>query len=112
MECGDVPFPKYGMARCAALKIEEPHSMSNSTQERRYVSHYSGDQVVKQENLRNRMHKNPMPKDVMEEYDRELQTCLDNDWLLPYPEMELGPPRGIIPLIAVMQKINVNCGQY
>ena len=29
---------------------------------------------------------------------------LNNGWLLPYPEEELGPPKGMIPLIAIIQQ--------
>ena len=30
-----------------------------------------------------------------------------NGWLLPYSEEELGPPKGLIPLMAVVQKQKV-----
>lgn len=34
----------------------------------------------------------------------ELQTWLDNRWLLPYHERELGPPRELIQLMALVQE--------
>ena len=27
-----------------------------------------------------------------------------NGWLIPYPESELGPPKGLIPLMAILQE--------
>lgn len=44
------------------------------------------------------------PKDVKEEYDCEMQTWLDNSWLQPYPKKEFGTPRGLIPLMVLVQR--------
>ena len=41
---------------------------------------------------------------VRQEYCQELETWLNNGWLLPYPEEELGPPKVLIPLMAVVQQ--------
>ena len=38
------------------------------------------------------------------EYERELQMWIDNGCLLPYPEKELGPPKGLIHLMAIRQE--------
>ena len=38
------------------------------------------------------------------EYDKELQNWIDNVWLVPYPEDKLGPPKVLIPLMAVIQQ--------
>ena len=37
------------------------------------------------------------------DYNCELQTWIHNGWLIPYPEKELSPPRGLILLIAIVQ---------
>lgn len=42
-------------------------------------------------------------KPVKEDYDKVLQLGLNNGWLLPYREKELGPPKGLILLIAVVR---------
>ena len=41
---------------------------------------------------------------LREQYEEELRGWIDNGWLHPYPEDELGLPRGLIPLMAVLQK--------
>ena len=46
----------------------------------------------------------PMFTQVQQEYHHELETWLNNGWLLPYPKEELGPPKGLIPLMAVFQQ--------
>ena len=38
-----------------------------------------------------------------DEYKRELQLWLDNEWPLPYPEDKLGPSQCLIPSMAVIQ---------
>ena len=35
---------------------------------------------------------------------QELHTWIDNGWLVPYPEDKLGPPKGLIPLMAVLHQ--------
>lgn len=44
-----------------------------------------------------------VPDAVQNKHNKELQLWLDNEWLLPYPESELCPPKGLIPLMAVAQ---------
>ena len=46
----------------------------------------------------------PISAQVSQEYCRELEMWLNNGWLLPYPEEELGPLKGLIPLMAVFQQ--------
>ena len=38
------------------------------------------------------------------EFDAELQSWIRNGWLVPYDETVCGPPRGLIPLMAVEQR--------
>ena len=33
-----------------------------------------------------------------------MQAWIQNGWLIPYPESELGPPKGLIPLMAILQE--------
>ena len=37
-------------------------------------------------------------------YKKVLHLCLDNGWLLPYPEDKLGPPKYLISLMTALQK--------
>ena len=54
--------------------------------------------------LKNRLSEYFAPAQIQREYDRELPVWIDNDQLLPYPENELRPPKGLIPLMAVLQE--------
>ena len=40
-------------------------------------------------------------------YENKILQWQQNGWLLPYSEEELVPPKGLIPLMAVMQKQKV-----
>ena len=53
--------------------------------------------------LTNRVAEYRVPSSARQEYDEELETWLRNGWLQPYNEKEDGPPRGLVPLMAVPQ---------
>ena len=63
---------------------------------------WSGDQPPKK--LFNRVLEYTIPARASAEYNKDLQNWIDNVWLVPYPEDKLGPPKGLIPLMAVIQK--------
>ena len=63
---------------------------------------WSGDQPPV--SLKNRLSEYPAPKRLQGEYERELQAWIKNGWLIPYPESEHGPPKGLIPLMAILQE--------
>ena len=52
----------------------------------------------------NKVPEYPVSAQLRQEYRHELETWLNNGWLLPYPEEELGPPKALIPLMAVVQQ--------
>ena len=58
------------------------------------------------EALDNRVAEYPVAAEIREDYEQELRTWMSNGWLVPYKEEELGPPppKGLIPLIAVLQQ--------
>lgn len=58
----------------------------------------------KPERLKNRVSEYTVLDAVRGDYAKKLQLCLDNEWLLPYTESELNPPKGLISLIAIDQK--------
>ena len=45
----------------------------------------------------------PFPEDIRADFDGELAQWVSNGWLFPYDEARLGPPHGLIPLMAVNQ---------
>ena len=44
-----------------------------------------------------------VPKCVKRSYEAELQSRINNGWFLPDPKERLGPPKGLVPLMAVTQ---------
>ena len=63
---------------------------------------WSGDQPPV--SLKNRLSEYPTPKQHQGEYELELQAWIQNGWLIPYPENKLGPPKDLIPLMAILQE--------
>ncbi|XP_043234701.1 uncharacterized protein LOC122388023 [Amphibalanus amphitrite] len=49
----------------------------------------------------------PVPAEARAEYEAELGDWVKNGWLREYDESEMGPPKGLIPLMAVVQKTKV-----
>ena len=45
-----------------------------------------------------------MPSQTRPAYEKELRAWIDAGWLIPYPHKKLGPPKGLIPLMAVVQQ--------
>lgn len=44
-----------------------------------------------------------VPDRIRPVYEQELCAWIDG-WLIPYPECKLGPPKGLIPKMAVVQQ--------
>ena len=56
------------------------------------------------EPLLNKVREYRIPKEAEQEYDREVSKWIQNGWLVPYCEEKYGKPKGLIPLMAVIQK--------
>ena len=54
--------------------------------------------------LHNKVAQYGIPQYARADYENELQDWIDRKWLLEYDENELGPPKGQIPLMAVIQR--------
>ena len=54
--------------------------------------------------LHNEVSEYPVVAEIRNEYMQELHTWIGNGWLVPYPENKLRPPKGLIPLMAVLQQ--------
>ena len=53
-----------------------------------------------------------IPNNIMGENERDLQVWIMNSWLIPYPLEWLGPPKGLIPLMAIVQHTKARCTQW
>ncbi|XP_043198082.1 uncharacterized protein LOC122368321 [Amphibalanus amphitrite] len=54
--------------------------------------------------LKNGVSEYTVPDEVRKDYEEEIETWIKNGWLLEYDEEEHGPPKGLIPLMAVVQE--------
>ena len=89
----------------ATIELEKPDFCAEFDQRTKSWTvswKWSGDQPP--EKLYNRVPEYTIPSRARAEYDKELQKWIDNGWLVPYPEDKLGPLKGSIPLMAVIQQ--------
>ena len=104
-DTGKVKFPQRERLMCATITLNEP-DFHAEYDEAKYVWaaswKWSGDQPPG--SLKNRLSEYPAPKRLQSEYERELPAWIQNGWLIPYPESELGPPKGLIPLMAILEE--------
>lgn len=54
--------------------------------------------------LKNKVEEYSVPREAREAYENELKKWITEGWLVPYEECELGPVKGLIPLMAVIQR--------
>ena len=96
--------------RTRPIRIEEPYSSTKFNEPIRVWTEswkWSCDHPPNE--LVNRMPEYSVLAQIWRDYRCELWTCLDNRWLLLYPEEKLPPPtKGLILLIAVLQQNKSN----
>ena len=105
-EHGEANFPNkvFSVGPADAVKIERPDfDVIFDPTEKKWTTTWNwlSEQLPKQ--LINQTPEYTMPEHVRKDYNCELQTWIHNGWLIPYPEKEFGPPRGLIPLMAIVQ---------
>ena len=104
-QSGDAIFSRREPCACAAIRIEEPDfSTEFNEQTRAWTASWKWSGNQPPDVLMNKVPEYPMSAQVQQEYRHELEMWLNNGWLLPYPEEELGPPKSLIPLMAVFQQ--------
>ncbi|KAG0727855.1 hypothetical protein GWK47_033755 [Chionoecetes opilio] len=54
--------------------------------------------------LRNTVEAYSVPPEARDLYEEELQKWIEDGWLLPYDEHKYGPAKGLISLMAVVQR--------
>ena len=94
-----------GLNRCAAISINElvfsvtyDHSNKKLTASWEWVNGHSPSK------LNNSVQEYVVPCHTKYAYENEILQWQWNGWLLPYSEEELGPPKGLISLIVVVQE--------
>ena len=104
-QSGNVFFSRTGSHACAMIRIEEldfSTEFNEKTKAWTMSWKWSGNQPPN--SLVNKVPDYPVSVQVQQEYRHEQETWLNNGWLLPYPEEELGPLKALIPLMAVVQQ--------
>ncbi|XP_043201309.1 uncharacterized protein LOC122370107 [Amphibalanus amphitrite] len=94
-----------GAAARAPLEVDAPDfSVRFDSAERKWTVAWKWADNSGPECLENSVPQYSVPRSARYEFDTELDTWISNGWLLPYDEQRLGPPRGLVPLMAVQQK--------
>ena len=102
-EGGKAHFTEAAHTLGVTIELEQPDfraEFDQSTKSWTVSWKWSGNQPP--EKLYNRVPEYTIPARARAEYDKELQNCIDNGWLVLYPEDKLGSPKGLIPLMAVI----------
>ena len=103
-QSSDAIFSRTELCACIVIRIEEPDFSAEFNEQTRAWTvswKWLGNQPP--DGLTNKVPEYLMSAQVWQEYRHELKLWLKNGWLLPYPEEELGPPKGLIPLMAIFQ---------
>ena len=103
-DTGEVRFPQHKRL-FAAITLDEP-DFHDEYDEAKHVWttswKWSSDQPPV--SLKNGLSEYPTPKRLQGEYKQGLQAWIQNGCLIPYSENELGPPKGLILLMAILQE--------
>ena len=87
---------------CAAITIDKPDFHAEFDQNKKiWVVSWKWSKNQTPPELGNKAAEYLVPKQLRAEFDNELRTWIDNGWMIPYPEEERGPLKGLIPLMAV-----------
>ena len=90
---------------CRALTVEERDfraRFDSATKEWTMEWKWSEDQEPGL--LRNEIEEYAIPNTAREKYKTEVREWIQQGWLKPYDSDELGPPKGLIPMMAVIQE--------
>ena len=89
----------------APLAVDAPDfSVRFESETRRWTVAWKWDEGRVPDCLSNSTAEYAVPRAAREEYDAELNAWIDKGWLVPHDERQHGPPRGLVPLLAVQQK--------
>ena len=102
---GSVQFGDRRTTRCAAISINEPDFTATfDHHSRTWTASWKWSKGHAPERLHNEVSEYPVAAEIRYKYMQERHTWIDNGWLVPYPEDKLGSPKGLIPLMAVLQQ--------
>ena len=102
---GSVQLRDRRTTRCAAISINEPNFTATfDHHSRMWTVSWKWSEDHAPERLHNEVSDYPVAAEIQNEYTQELCTWVGYGWLVPYPEDNLGPPKGLILLMAALQQ--------
>ena len=102
-ESGEACFG--GLNRYAAISIDEQDfCVTYDRSYKEWTASWKWANRRSHSELSNSVQEYAMPGHARDAYENEILQWQQNGWLLPYSEEELGPPKGLIPLMAVVQE--------
>ena len=102
---GSVQLKHRRTTKCAAISINEPDFTATfDHHSRTWTASWKWSEDHAPKRLHNKVSEYPVVAEIRNEYMQELHTWIGNGWLVPYLEDKLGPPKGLIPLMAILQQ--------
>ena len=100
---GMVSSSQFDRPVCVAITFDKPDFHAEFDQNKKiWVVSWKWSENQTPPELENKAAEYLVPKQLR----AELRTWIDNGWMILYPEEECGPPKGLIPLMAVLQQTN------
>ena len=91
---GTVSFPQLDRPVCVAITINKPDFHAEFDQNKKiWIVSWKWSENQTPPKLENKAAEYLVPKQLRAEFNNELQTWIDNGWMILYPEEECGAPR-------------------
>ena len=88
-----------------AIEIDEPDfCVLFDASEKTWTVTWKWSDDTEPDALRNRVTEYATPSAVRSSYEEEIQEWIANGWLEPYDDKKMGPAKGLIPLMAIVQQ--------
>ena len=88
-----------------AIEIDEPDfCVLFDASEKAWTVTWKWSDDTEPDALRNRVTEYAIPTAARSSYEEEIQEWIANGWLEPYDDKKMGPAKGLIPLMAIVQQ--------
>ena len=89
---------------CTDIHLDETDFCAEFNQMQNcWIAQWNSSRGQVPELLCNKILKYQVPNHIKRNYEAKLQNWIHNGWLVPYPKERLGPPKGLLPLMAGIQ---------
>lgn len=94
----------HGLCASALAVEQKDFRISFEAERKAWIAEWRWLGGVAPPTLKNTITEYSIPVEVRSEYEAEVQKWIDSGWLSLYDDEKLGPPKGLIPLLAVVQQ--------